>query len=420
MNYDYPEADHATRETIAKAHEAWQRGLIWTLQNHPRVPEKVRKYYAKWGLPNDEFTDNAHWSRQLYIREARRMLGETIATEPTVRDDRGVTRSIAMGAYAMDSHNVQRYVDSSGHVRNEGDVQSPVKRPYRIEYGTIVPKAGQCDNLLVPVCLSASHIAYGSIRMEPVFMALGQSAGAAACLAIGGKTTVQEVSYDKLKERLLADKQVLEWKPAETSQAKEATPAPVGPARVVCFGDSITAKGYPAVLAKMLGVDVANAGVNGNTTAQGLRRMSKDVLARKPEVVVILFGTNDTRVDAPKVHVPVERYAANLAEMIDTCRAAGAKVIVCTIPPIDPARYFTRHDKSAFDQAGGLDALLKQYREAATRTANERNVPVVDLANALTAAGSSWSTLDGVHPTETANRTLAQLIADAVNPLLRK
>jgi lysophospholipase L1-like esterase len=254
--------------------------------------------------------------------------------------------------------------------------------------------------------------------MEPVFMALGQSAGAAACLAVDGKTTVQQVPYDKLKERLVAGKQVLEWKPAETSQAKEATP--VAPARVVCFGDSITAKGYPAVLASMLGVDVANAGVNGNTTAQGLRRMSKDVLARKPEVVVILFGTNDTRVDAPKVHVPVERYAANLAEMIDTCRAAGAKVIVCTIPPIDPARYFTRHDKSAFDQAGGLDALLKQYREAATRTANERNVPVVDLANALTAAGSSWSTLDGVHPTETANRTLAQLIADAVNPLLRK
>jgi lysophospholipase L1-like esterase len=148
--------------------------------------------------------------------------------------------------------------------------------------------------------------------------------------------------------------------------------------------------------------------------------MSKDVLARKPEVVVILFGTNDTRVDAPKVHVPDDRYAANLAEMNDACRAAGASVVVCTIPPIDATRYFTRHDKAAFDKAGGLDALLKQYREAATRTAKDRNVPVVDLPTALAAAGADWSTLDGVHPTETGAQTLARLVAEAVKPLLRK
>jgi lysophospholipase L1-like esterase len=214
--------------------------------------------------------------------------------------------------------------------------------------------------------------------------------------------------------------------PAAAAAARSEAPAsrPVSrpaTARVVCFGDSITAKGYPAMLATALGVgadDVANAGVNGNTSAQGLRRMSKDVLARKPAVVVILFGTNDMRVDAPKVHVPVDRYASNLAEMIDACRAADARVVLCTIPPIDPPRYFTRHDKAAFDKHGGLDALLMQYRDAATRTAHERDVPVIDLAKRLAEAGDGWSTLDGVHPTETGTRTLAKLVADAVKPLL--
>jgi hypothetical protein len=211
MNYAYPDADYATRGKLAAAHEDWQRGLLWTLQNHPRVPDEIRAAYAKWGLPKDEFTDNAHWSRQLYVRESRRMLGQTVATEKSLRDDSGVAKSIGMGAYAMDSHNTQRYVDSSGHVRNEGDVQIRVPRPYRIDYGTITPKPEQCANLLVPVCLSASHIAYGSIRMEPVFMALGQSAGAAASLAIDANTSVQEVRYDILRQRLLADGQVLEW-----------------------------------------------------------------------------------------------------------------------------------------------------------------------------------------------------------------
>jgi hypothetical protein len=213
MNYAYPEADYAAREELAAAHEDWQRGLVWTLQNHPRVPREVRESYAKWGLPRDEFADNGHWSHQLYVRESRRMLGEAVATERTLRDDAGVARSIGMGAYTMDSHNTQRYVDANGHVRNEGDVQIRVPRPYRIEYGTIVPKAGECANLLVPVCLSASHIAYGSIRMEPVFMVLGQSAATAACIAVDEGVPVQRVPYDRLRDRLLTDGQVLEWTP---------------------------------------------------------------------------------------------------------------------------------------------------------------------------------------------------------------
>jgi hypothetical protein len=209
MNYRFPEADYAGREKFARQQEDWQRGLIWSLQNHPRVPAEVRESCAKWGLAKDEFVDSNNWPEQMYVREARRMLGVTVATERTLADDAGVQRPIGMGSYMMDSHNVQRYVDDTGHVRNEGDVQIQVNGPYRIDYGVITPKADECTNLLVPVCVSASHIAYGSIRMEPVFMVLGQSAGSAASLAIDTDRAVQEIDYELLRRRLLKGEQVL-------------------------------------------------------------------------------------------------------------------------------------------------------------------------------------------------------------------
>ena len=208
-NYAYPEADYATRDKIALSHRRWQLGLLWSLQNNPRVPEKIRDQFRKWGLAKDEFVDNDHWPYQLYVREARRMIGAFVETEHELEDDAKVDRSIGMGVYAIDSHAVQRYADADGHVCNEGDVQIRLKKPYRIDYGCITPKEAECTNLLVPVCLSASHVAYGSIRMEPVFMVIGQSAGTAACLAIDGKTSVQGVPYDKLRQQLVADKQVL-------------------------------------------------------------------------------------------------------------------------------------------------------------------------------------------------------------------
>src|SRR5207247_6674976 len=165
---------------------------------------------AKWGLPEDEFTDTDHWPHQLYVREARRMIGDTIATERTVLEDKA-SRPVALGGYSMDSHNVQRYVDRDGHVRNEGDVQIKVAHPYAIDYGVMLPKAEQCQNLLVPFCVSASHAAFSTIRMEPVFMELGQCAGAAASLAIDEQASLQEVSYESLRKRLIADGAVLEW-----------------------------------------------------------------------------------------------------------------------------------------------------------------------------------------------------------------
>ncbi len=213
MNYHYPEATYAEREIIIREHEVYQQGLMWTLANHPRVPETIRRQMSKWGLAKDEFTDNGNWPHQLYIREARRMVGDYVMTEHDCRRTRVVDDSVGLGSYNMDSHNCQRYVTPDGHVQNEGDVQVSPGGPYLISYKSIVPKRGEAENLLVPVCISSSHIAYGSIRMEPVFMILGQSAATAAVHAIDDSVSVQQVNYAKLRERMLEDKQVLELPP---------------------------------------------------------------------------------------------------------------------------------------------------------------------------------------------------------------
>lgn len=209
MNYLYPNGDYATREKIIQEHIDYQKGLMWTLANHPRVPAKVRSHFSTWGLAKDEFLDTDNWPHQLYVREARRMIGDYVMIEANCRGARAPDDSVGLAAYTMDSHNVQRYVTKDGHVLNEGDVQVGGFSPYPISFRSIVPKHAECTNLLVPVCLSASHIAYGSIRMEPVFMVLGQSAATAASLAIDAGCDIQKVDYSKLKERLLADKQIL-------------------------------------------------------------------------------------------------------------------------------------------------------------------------------------------------------------------
>ena len=182
-SYSWAEASYAEREEIFRKHLKYQRGLMWTLANHPRVPDRIRQQIARWGVCKDEFAEFAGWPHQLYVREARRMVSSYVMTEHNCRGDREVTDAVGLAAYTMDSHNVQRYVGPDGTVVNEGDVQVGGFSPYAISYRSIVPKKAECENLLVPVCLSASHIAYGSIRMEPVFMVLGQSAATAACLS---------------------------------------------------------------------------------------------------------------------------------------------------------------------------------------------------------------------------------------------
>ena len=209
MNYDYPEADYQRRAEIIKQHYDYQAGLLWFVANDPRVPDAIRTKMASYGLAKDEFKDNNHWPHQIYVRESRRMIGDYVTTEHDVMQRIETPESIGMGSYHIDSHNTQRYVTSEGYVQNEGDIGVKPPGPYRISYGSIVPKKEECTNLFVPVCVSSSHIAYGSIRMEPVFMILGQSAAVAACLAIDEKCAIQDVSYNQLKKLLENKNQIL-------------------------------------------------------------------------------------------------------------------------------------------------------------------------------------------------------------------
>jgi hypothetical protein len=218
-SWSYPETDYANRARIAKEHEDYIRGFLTFLATSPHVPENLRGEMKLWGPCKDEFITTDGWPNQLYVREGRRMISDYVMTESHCRGQEKADDSIALAAYNMDSHNVQRIV-KNGRAENEGDVQVAPMSPYPISYRAIVPKRSECENLLVPVCLSASHIAYGSIRMEPVFMILGQSAATAACLAIDEKIRVQKVDYAKLRARLLADKQVLDW---PVTSAKKST-----------------------------------------------------------------------------------------------------------------------------------------------------------------------------------------------------
>jgi hypothetical protein len=211
-NYDYPDADYATRAKIWKAHENYIQGYLYFMATSPRVPENIRQEMQEWGPAKDEFSDTAGWPHQLYVREARRMVSDYVMTEHNCRGTTKAGEPVGLAAYTMDSHNCRRLA-KDGRAENEGDVQIGGFPPYPIAYRAIVPKAGECENLLVPVCLSATHIAYGSIRMEPVFMLLAQSATTAAVLALEAKVPVQKVSYEKLQARLLADKQILAWTP---------------------------------------------------------------------------------------------------------------------------------------------------------------------------------------------------------------
>ncbi len=204
----YPEADFTAREKIRQQHKKYTLGLLWFIGHDPRMPVTVRTEMLRWGLPKDEFVTTGHWTPQLYIRESRRMKGVYIMTQANCTGRDRTADSIGQAAYTMDSHNCQRIVVhryGRAMVKNEGDVQIGGFPPYPVSYRAIVPKKEQCSNLLVPVCLSASHIAYGSIRMEPVFMVLGQSAAMAAVMAVENNQAVQDVDVRKLQRWIKTD-----------------------------------------------------------------------------------------------------------------------------------------------------------------------------------------------------------------------
>lgn len=213
----YPEASDDERQKILAEHRTYQEGLFYFMANDSKVPVDVRKQVSQWGLAKDEFVDNGHWPHQIYVREARRMVGEHVVTEHDLFKTRPVPDPVGMGSYALDSHHVQRYVTDDGAVENEGDLGISTKGPYAVSARALMPNRSQIENLLVPVCVSSSHAAYGSIRMEPVFMILGQSAATIAVLALERGTSVQEVPYPIVRQRLLADGQILEFKPSVIS-----------------------------------------------------------------------------------------------------------------------------------------------------------------------------------------------------------
>ncbi|MFC5409237.1 FAD-dependent oxidoreductase [Larkinella bovis] len=208
MNYEYPDGSYEKRAQIIRNHERYTKGLLYFFGHDSRVPQELRQEMLKWGYPKDEYTDNGHWSPQLYIREARRMVGSYVMTQANCQGKEVVQDGVGMAAYTMDSHNIQRIViEKNGKkmAKNEGNVEVGGFGPYPISYRALIPKETECQNLLVPVCLSASHIAYGSIRMEPVFMVLGQSTALAASMAIDAKTSVQKIDVVKLQQRLKTD-----------------------------------------------------------------------------------------------------------------------------------------------------------------------------------------------------------------------
>jgi len=227
-NYAWPDGDYATRESIFRDHVDYHQGMMWFLCHDERVPQNIRDETKAWGLPRDEFTGTGGWPHQLYVREARRMVSEHVMTELHCTYKETIDDSIGLAAYQMDSHNCQRVARQEEGVwtaRNEGNVEVRPSGPYPISYRSIRPRQDECENLMVPICLSASHIAYGSIRMEPVFFVLGQSAATAACLALeAGSIPVQKVDVGKLQTRLRVDKQVLDWDPKSMPASKEMNP----------------------------------------------------------------------------------------------------------------------------------------------------------------------------------------------------
>lgn len=216
---------YTIREAIFQDHVSYQVGLMYFLATDPRVPQALRERVNRFGLDPDEFQETGHWPHALYVREGRRMVSEYVITQQNCESTRSTDDSVGLASYNMDSHFCQRVVvklpDGTATVRNEGAFGKACQQPYPIPYRAIVPRKEECANLLVPVCLSATHVAYGSIRMEPVFMILGQSSGTAAALAIDAGVAVQDVPYEKLSERLSADGQVLTWPPATPTEAPQ-------------------------------------------------------------------------------------------------------------------------------------------------------------------------------------------------------
>jgi hypothetical protein len=211
-SWDYPEGDYKTRDRIWQAHVDYVAGFFYFLAHDPQVPHELQAEVNRWGLAKDEFIDTNHWPHQLYVREARRMVGEYVMSQKDIQTERTKPDAIGMGSYNSDSHNIQRIANADGFAENEGDMQVPVM-PYQIPYRVMLPRRAEATNLLVPVAFSATHVAYSTLRMEPQYMIIGQAAGAAAAMAIGKHIAVQDVDTATLTTTLRSQRAVTEWAP---------------------------------------------------------------------------------------------------------------------------------------------------------------------------------------------------------------
>lgn len=218
-SWTFPDASSAEKQAIWDDHLLYTQSFFYFLATDPSVPATLRQEVHQWGLPKDEFADTDHWPDQLYIRESRRMIGAYVMRQDDLQTQRTKPDSIGMGSYNSDSHNIERVATPDGHVTNEGDVEVPVK-PYEIPYRVLLPSEPALQNLLVPVCLSATHVAYSSLRMEPQYMIMGQAAGVAASLAIHKSVSVEDVPIEALQANLRAHHAVLHIEDAKANEPK--------------------------------------------------------------------------------------------------------------------------------------------------------------------------------------------------------
>ncbi len=217
-DYEYPDGSYATRDRLWQEHIDYVQGFYYFLAHDPRVPKSLQAEVNEWGLCEDEFTDTGHWPHQLYVREARRMVGEFVATQKDLQTDLTKPDVIGMGSYNSDSHNIRRFVNVRGMAENEGNMEVAVK-PYQIPFRVLLPKRAEVENLLNPVTFSASHVAYSSLRMEPQYMILGHAAGVAASLALRAGTPVQDVSVHELQKVLIEEAAVFQYVPTPQQNA---------------------------------------------------------------------------------------------------------------------------------------------------------------------------------------------------------
>ncbi len=402
-NYDYPEASYERRREIIREHETYQKGWLYFIANDPRVPAEIQTRIRDWGLARDEFPDTGNWPFQLYVREARRMVADFVITEHEILKDKPTPDSVGMGSYTMDSHNVQRYIAPDGSVQNEGDVGVPTRGPYPISYRALVPKRSQCPNLVVPVCLSSSHIAYGSIRMEPVFMVLGQSAATIAALALEDHVAVQSLPYTKLRARLEKDGQAL-YLPANPSQPIAGLP------NVLLIGDAV-ALGYAPVVAENLKgrANVRRIPQLGGTTQNGIEKLSGWLGSQKWDVICFNFGLYDVKIVAPgRSAITPTDYEKNLREIAARLQATGAKVIWCSTTPIPPGEL---RDARQFGD-------VPQYNRIAAKIMQENDIPVTDLHDAVKSRLAELQKPHDVYFLDKGNQVLAREVTSSIQARL--